>query len=126
MGRGIALEFRARFPRMYAEYKRQCAAGQFKLGDVFTWVEGGTTIYNLATQQTWRTRAELKAIETATAAMVRLAEEGDIARIGMPRIGAGLGGLKWEDVRSVLARVGGNTPVELMVFEKHESSGPSA
>src|ERR1700735_1327550 len=95
MGRGIAVEFRRRFPRMYGDYKQRCATGRFALGDVFAWREDERVVFNLGTQQSWRTRAELGAIEAASRAMVRLAEQGEvgrIGRIGLPRIGAGLGG----------------------------------
>ena len=32
MGKGIALEFRKRFPAMYADYVAKCRAGQVALG----------------------------------------------------------------------------------------------
>jgi O-acetyl-ADP-ribose deacetylase (regulator of RNase III) len=122
MGKGIAVQFRQRFPRMYAAYKQRCAEGRFNLGDVFAWSEDGLTIFNLGTQKTWRAKADLSAIETAVRSMVRLAEEAGIARIGLPRIGAGLGGLPWTDVRAVLTDIGNATNVELVVFEEY---GPS-
>ncbi|GMU61741.1 MAG: hypothetical protein AMXMBFR34_35040 [Myxococcaceae bacterium] len=122
MGKGIAVEFRKRFPRMYAEYKKRCALGQFSLGDVFVWTEGRTTVFNLGTQRTWRAKADLTAVKTALQAMVRLAEQAGIHRVGLPRIGAGLGGLAWHDVRSELAAIGDSTPVELVVFEEYERS----
>jgi O-acetyl-ADP-ribose deacetylase (regulator of RNase III) len=118
MGKGIAVEFRKRFPRMYAEYKERCARGSFKLGDVFVWTADRVIVFNLGTQRTWRTKAELAAVESALWEMVRLAEEGGIRRIGMPRIGAGLGGLEWKHVRNVLEPVGEATSIELVVFEK--------
>jgi O-acetyl-ADP-ribose deacetylase (regulator of RNase III) len=121
MGKGIAVEFKARYPRMYEEYKRRCTAGTFKPGDVFEWREGELTIFNLGTQATWRTKATLPAIEAAVSEMVRLGAEHEIARIGLPRIGAGLGGLRWDDVRALIARIGGETPVELVVFEEFAS-----
>lgn len=34
MGKGIAVEFRRRWPAMFDEYKRRCADGSFKLGDL--------------------------------------------------------------------------------------------
>ena len=37
MGKGIAVSFRERWPKMYEEYRRRCKAGEFKLGDVFIW-----------------------------------------------------------------------------------------
>ncbi len=121
MGKGIAAEFRSRFPKMFADYKRQCAEGQFKLGDVFAWTESCITIFNLGTQRTWKTKADLGAIEKAARTMARLAERAGIARVGLPRIGSGLGGLPWAIVRTVLSKVGNETKVELVVFEREQS-----
>jgi len=122
MGKGIAVEFRKRFPEMYAEYKERCARGQFNLGDVFTWTQGSITVFNLGTQRTWRTKADLTAVKMALEAMIQLAEQAGIQRVGLPRIGAGLGGLAWPDVRSELVALGDSTSVELVVFEDYEPS----
>jgi len=121
MGKGIAVQFRQRFPKMYDAYKQRCADGRFKLGDVFAWPEDGLTVFNLGTQKTWRTKADLGAIETAVRSMVRLAEQAGIAKVGLPRIGAGLGGVAWPAVRALLSEVGNATTVELVVFEEYES-----
>lgn len=121
MGKGIAVEFRKRFPRMYEAYQLRCRDGRFSLGDVFLWEEpSAPAVFNLATQRTWRTRAELWAIEASVKAMAGIAEDRKMSRIGLPRIGAGLGGLDWIDVRKVLAEVGEATPVEFVVFEGFE------
>lgn len=45
--------------------------------------------------------------------------------VGLPRIGAGLGGLPWADVRALVASVGATTPVELMVFEEFAPGAPA-
>ncbi|ATB49055.1 macro domain-containing protein [Corallococcus macrosporus] len=119
MGKGIAVEFRARFPEMYEEYKQRCADGRFKLGDVFTWTGAEVTVFNLGTQRTWRTRADLRAIERAVSTMVEHADGLGIGRIGLPRIGAGLGGLPWAPVRDLLLRSGASTRVMLVVFEDY-------
>ncbi|MFP2956980.1 macro domain-containing protein [Myxococcus sp. 1LA] len=119
MGKGIAVEFRARFPEMYEEYKKRCTAGRFNLGDVFTWTEADVTVFNLGTQKTWRTKADLQAIERALSSMVEQGEGLGIGRIGLPRIGAGLGGLPWEPIRDLLLRIGEATRVTLIVFEEY-------
>jgi O-acetyl-ADP-ribose deacetylase (regulator of RNase III) len=121
MGKGIAVQFRDRFPKMYDAYKKRCADGRFTPGDVFAWPEDGITVFNLGTQKTWRTKADLSAIETAVRSMVRLAEQSRIARVGLPRIGAGLGGLAWPAVRALLSEIGNDTNVELVVFEEYEA-----
>jgi O-acetyl-ADP-ribose deacetylase (regulator of RNase III) len=125
MGKGIAVEFRARFPAMYEEYKRRCTDGRFRPGDVFEWVQGAMTIYNLGTQATWRTKAKLSDVETAMRRMIELAETRGVRRLGLPRIGAGLGGLEWATVREVIAKFGDVTKVELIVFESFDPRGSS-
>ena len=125
MGKGIAVEFRSRFPEMYAEYKRRCADRRFALGDVFTWTDGDRTVFNLGTQQSWRSKADLLAVERALRTMVEIAEQRGITQIGLPRIGAGLGGLSWQAVRSLLTRIGADTTVNLVVFEEFISADPT-
>jgi O-acetyl-ADP-ribose deacetylase (regulator of RNase III) len=120
MGAGIAVDFRERFPLMFEEYKRRCASGTFSLGSVFLWEEPGhPAIFNLGTQRSWKSGAEMPAIETAVVRMVQLAQQKGHTRIGLPRIGAGLGRLPWEPIRDLLARTGDATAVELVVFETY-------
>jgi hypothetical protein len=90
---------------------------------VFVWRENELTIFNLGTQKTWRTKAEMGAVESAVQAMVAVAERQEIARVGLPRIGAGLGGLRWDAVRAKLVEIGSKTSVELVVFEEFIPSG---
>lgn len=117
MGAGIAVEFRRRWPEMFEEYRRRCREGQFQLGDVFPWESDHLTIYNLATQRTWRARAELSAIEKAVRGMLRHAEGHGIGRVGMPRLGAGLGRLPWPDVERTLREAVADSGVHIVVAE---------
>ena len=118
MGAGVAVEFKKRFPRMFTEYRRRCLAGEYVLGDVFPWKEGDVTVFNLATQKSARTPADLPSIERALHEMVQLASRDGVSRIGLPRLGADVGGLAWEPIRDVLETIGGRADVELVVFEK--------
>jgi O-acetyl-ADP-ribose deacetylase (regulator of RNase III) len=118
MGAGIAIEFKRRWPRMFEEYAARCADGRFGLGDVFPWIEGDVTVYNLGTQAHWRKKAQLPALAKALRRMVELATHAGIDRVGLPRIGAGLGGLDWTRVKRILSEVGKETPVKLVVFEQ--------
>jgi len=118
MDSGVAVAFKKRWPRMFAEYAARCADGRFHLGDVFVWSEGETVIYNLAIQEHWKKKAKLPAVARALRKTVELAAAAGIERVGVPRIGAGLGGLEWPRLKSVLTAVGGETTVTLVVFEQ--------
>jgi O-acetyl-ADP-ribose deacetylase (regulator of RNase III) len=56
MGKGIALQFKTKYPKMYKEYKALCQEGLFLLGDIFIYKYETGTIFNLGTQTTWRTK----------------------------------------------------------------------
>lgn len=96
--------------------------GEYIPGDVFDYDYGIGHIYNLATQLTWRTKAKLEYIEKSVTKMLDLASEEDVTKIALPAIGAGLGGLEWNDVKDVLEKASANYPnIELYVVESYQS-----
>lgn len=121
MGKGIAIQFKEKFPLMYAEYKNLCNARKFNLGDVFKYNYGKGYIFNLGTQKTWRTKANIRAIEQALNNMLSIASTEDIRKIALPKIGAGLGGLDWNDVKRVIDKTAMEYPnVDLFVIENYK------
>lgn len=119
MGRGIAVSFKAFFPEMFEEYASRCRLGALKPGDVFAWeptaherdhTDYATTlkvVYNLATQPDWKRSATVENIRVSIERMAFLAAQDKIDRVGIPRIGAGLGGLSWDAVEITLKAVHG-------------------
>jgi O-acetyl-ADP-ribose deacetylase (regulator of RNase III) len=113
---GIAGVFAAKWPQMKFEYQAVCSVNGLQPGDVFPWTgPDGTVIYNCATQMEPGADARLGAIEDSLMAAVHDAASRGIESIGMPRIGAGIGGLDWADVKEVIERVGAQTSVTLVV-----------
>jgi O-acetyl-ADP-ribose deacetylase (regulator of RNase III) len=53
---------------------------------------------------------------------IAIAEARDISVVGMPRIGAGLGGLDWADVKRVIEAIGSQTKTVLAVYERPQPS----
>jgi O-acetyl-ADP-ribose deacetylase (regulator of RNase III) len=123
MGKGIALQFKERFPKMYIEYKKLCKDGQFSLGDVFTYNYGNGVVFNLGTQTTWKTKADINAIENALNKMLSYASQNNILKIAMPKIGAGLGGLNWNDVKHRIDEAANDYPnVDLFIIENYKEA----
>lgn len=115
---GVGVAFKKRWPGMADEFLALCADKRFHLGDVFVWIQDETTVYNLGLQENWKERARLPALTRAVRRMVELAGPAGVKRIGLPRIGTGLGGLEWPRVKSVLSEIGAETPIDLVVFEQ--------
>lgn len=118
MGKGIATAFKTKWPEMHQEYRELCKDGLFSLGDVFVWADEGVTVFNLATQPGFRGGATLEAVRISVRSMIKRAEEEGIRSIALPRVGAGLGGLEWTDVKMLLVELGSTTQVELFVVEQ--------
>ena len=124
MGKGIAVQFKNKYPDMYLQYKKRCKQGEFKLGDIFEYQSNNDHIFNLETQKDWRTKATLEALKTAFLKMLESATKQNIRAIAMPKVGAGLGGLPWESVKSVLEELAILFPdTELVVVENYKKDG---
>lgn len=117
MGRGIAVEFKRRWPQMYEEYRARCRSGELTLGKVFPWQAEDRWIYNLGTQAHWRTRAELTAVVSSVELMLTHAAEHGVRSIAMPRIAAGLGGLEWHDVEAAIAPAVAARGITVVVYQ---------
>lgn len=117
MGAGIAGQFRRRWPAMYTAYRAECRAGRLQLGGLHVWRcrGSGMWVYNLATQDRPGPHATLHAVEASLTAAVEHAAQHGIPHIGIPRIGAGIGGLHWPDVAAVIRGVAETSQVAIVV-----------
>lgn len=123
MGKGIAVEFKKRWPAMYREYFQRCARGDLHPGGVFSYpTDSGpySMIYNLATQAHWRTGATLEVVGWCISNLLIQADRHAIQKIAMPRIGCGLGGLEWKAVQAEVERIANNNEIELIVVSLPE------
>ncbi|MGE5573364.1 MAG: macro domain-containing protein [Bacteroidota bacterium] len=118
MGKGIALEFKKRFPEMYDDYARRCAAGEVRLGQpylfrrpVLPW------ILNFPTKGHWRSVARLSDIVRGLEYLTRHYKEWGITSLAVPPLGCGHGQLDWTVVGPTLQRYLDllDIPVELYV-----------
>lgn len=120
MGKGIALQFKAKFPEMFEQYKALCKDNKYNVGDVFQYQYKDGFVYNLGTQKTWWEKAELEYIEESLHRMLEMAENEGVKEIAMPAIGAGLGGISWDDIKPLISKVASNHPtVDLYVVERY-------
>lgn len=116
MGAGIAALFSRKWPQMFKQYRKLCKAGEYQPGDCFSWQDGDSpVIYNLATQLRPGRDARLEAVAQSVQRMLDDATERGVKRIGLPQIGAGIGGLVWDDVEQVLRAAADTTDIELVV-----------
>lgn len=96
MGKGLALEFKKRFPGMYDHYVALCAQGRVRLGEPYlfrTLVE--PWILNFPTKGHWRSVSRLADIVAGLEHLEAHYKEWGITSLAVPALGSGNGGLEW-------------------------------
>lgn len=115
MGSGIAVEFKRRYPEMHKEYKWLCLGDYLHLGQVMPWkATDDLWIYNIASQYLPGANAKYGALVTGLYFVRYHAETNKLKRVGLPRIGAGIGGLDWMSVMMYAEGVLQESPVEFV------------
>ena len=106
MGRGIALQFKEKFPDNFKAYSKACKNYEVHTGQMFVFNTGQLTnpryIINFPTKRHWRSASYVEYIELGLDDLVKEVKEIDISSISIPPLGCGLGGLNWEDVRPLI------------------------
>jgi O-acetyl-ADP-ribose deacetylase (regulator of RNase III) len=116
MGAGVAVAFKTKWPDMYANYKTICGLDFLHAGEVYTYDAGDKLIFNIASQDLPGANAQLKWLEEGLRDAINEADELGIDKIAMPRIGCGIGGLEWENVRDILDYYSRETDVDIEVW----------
>jgi O-acetyl-ADP-ribose deacetylase (regulator of RNase III) len=103
MGKGIALQFRQRFPAMSAAYELACRTGEVRIGRVYVFdrgerVEPARWIINFPTKRHWREPSRQADVEAGLVDLIGTVQRLKVRSIAIPPLGCGLGGLLWEDV----------------------------
>ncbi len=103
MGRGIALQFKRRFPENFKAYEAACKRNEVNPGRMFVFDTGKLTspryIVNFPTKRHWRAKSRLEDIEAGLEALVEEIKARNIKSIAIPPLGSDLGGLEWKQVR---------------------------
>ena len=98
MGKGIALQFKERFPMNFKIYKAACKKGEMLVGKMLVVKEntlnGEKLIINFPTKTEWFKKSEYSYIEDGLKDLAKVIEENKIKSIAIPPLGCGNGGLK--------------------------------
>lgn len=138
MGKGLALQFKERFPSNFDVYKSVCERNGVKLGRMLvcdysssrvvsaSWGSvipcgDGTRalprcIINFPTKGHWRDKSELRHIEAGLVSLSQCIKDEGIHSIAVPPLGCGLGGLNWYDVRPLIERELGGLDARVLLY----------
>ena len=117
MGKGVALEFKKRWPAMYEDYQRRCERKQVKLGEPYLYRDASSiSIINFPTKDHWRSSSRISDIERGLDYLAAHLGEWDVTGLALPPLGCGNGGLEWAEVGPLIYRKLHGLPIDVEVY----------
>ena len=116
MGKGIALEFKKRYPDMFEEYKSMCDKHNLVIGKLMLWYAADYWILQFPTKEHWRNPSKLEYIEKGLMAFVRKYADYNISSIAFPKLGCGNGELDWKDVKVLMEKYLKDLPIDVYIY----------
>jgi O-acetyl-ADP-ribose deacetylase (regulator of RNase III) len=129
MGKGVALEFKKRWPENFKAYKRICDTKALSPGQVFIFdtnelfaTDGPRYLVNFPTKDHWSSKSKISYVEDGLDALSKAIKEYKISSISIPPLGCGNGGLDWADVKPmIVSKLGELENVEVVVFSPKDA-----
>ena len=117
MGKGIAAEFKKRYPRMFDEYAEKCKNSEIKPGKPFYYCDSvGNSILNFPTKEHWRSPSKLSYIIDGLDWFVNNYKNLEIDSIAFPPLGCGNGGLPWKVVGPIMYNKLKDLPIKIEIY----------
>lgn len=98
MGKGLALQFKEKYPEMFEAYRAACKDGSLQEGKLHLYKADDVWILNFPTKRDWRDPSDIRLIEKGLQELKEKYKEWGITSAAFPRLGCGLGGLDWNVV----------------------------
>jgi O-acetyl-ADP-ribose deacetylase (regulator of RNase III) len=129
MGKGIALQFKKKWPANFKAYADACKAGLVKPGHLFIYHAGALVtpkyIINFPTKDHWRGSSRIEFIQDGLVDLVKQIQALGITSIAIPPLGCGNGGLEWQKVKPLIEQAFTAIP-EVTVYLFEPSGTPPA
>lgn len=121
MGKGVALQFIERFPTNFKIYAAACKKDEVEIGKMFITATNSLLnpkwIINFPTKKHWIDKSSYSFIELGLDDLVGQIENLDIKSIAIPALGAGLGGLDWDTVKTIIENTLHDLNIDITIFE---------
>lgn len=117
MGKGLARQFRDRYPEMYEDYRKTCREKNLWIGHLHVYDKVRPTIINLPTKIHWIDQSQYEYVELGLVALRYELKYREISSCAIPALGCGNGGLDWNKVKDIIDSVMSNSDADITVYE---------
>jgi O-acetyl-ADP-ribose deacetylase (regulator of RNase III) len=124
MGKGIAAEYKKRYPEMFRRYAEFCASGMLTTGRLYLYRSPNKWVLNFPTKRHWRNPSKVEYIDDGLKKFVATWAEYGITSISFPQLGTGNGGLDWKkDVQPLMERYLKDLPLPVYIHVAKTRAG---
>lgn len=117
MGKGVALEFKKRWPGLMLDYEKRCAQKLVEPGVPYIYTDIlGASIVNFPTKGHWRSASRLSDIEKGLDIFLEHYKAWNITSVAFPPLGCGNGGLEWELVGPIMYKALSKIDIPVEMF----------
>ncbi len=121
MGKGIALQFKERFPENYKAYVAAVKRGEVVVGSMLVTtlnrMDQLRYLINFPTKQHWKSPSKLDFIQEGLRDLRRTLLDLEIRSVALPPLGCGNGGLDWAMVKPMIEAALSDLDVDIQVYE---------
>lgn len=117
MGKGLALQFKDKFPGLFESYTHDILDKRLAIGVPTIWKGPEKWVVNFPTKDDWRKPSEYDYIEKGLAGLRTKMDEWGVLSIAIPPLGCGLGSLDWNKVRPMIEKHLGDMEMSIEVYE---------
>ena len=122
MGKGVALEFKNRFPEMYLLYRDHCKAGRFRVGQLWLYQTPGRWVLNFPTKADWKSPSKIEYVQAGLDKFVGTYQDRGVDSISFPLLGCGHGRLNFDtQVRPLMEHYLRSLPIPVYIHRRQES-----
>jgi O-acetyl-ADP-ribose deacetylase (regulator of RNase III)/uncharacterized protein YwgA len=117
MGKGIALEFKKRFPEMFKDYVERCERRDVRLGVPYLYKTlFPPQIINFPTKDHWKSLSRITDIERGLQHLLSHYKEWEVTSLAIPPLGCGNGQLEWKAVGPLIYRYASQMDIPVDLF----------
>ncbi len=116
MGKGLALEFKKKYPEMFSAYKKMCENKALTTGKLMLHFSPDHWILLFPTKEHWRNPSKIEYIENGLKKFVNTYAEKNITSIAFPKLGCGNGELDWAVVKPLMEKYLKPLPIDIYIY----------
>jgi O-acetyl-ADP-ribose deacetylase (regulator of RNase III) len=116
MGKGIALQFKNKYPEMFKSYRQICEKHLFDVGNLYLWKSSKKWVLLFPTKKHWRNPSKIEYIESGLKKFVENYERLGIESIAFPKLGCGNGNLDWNIVKPIMEKYLKPLPINIYIY----------